>query len=77
MRAKISVENLQEAIKLVQETGLLVRTAAKQCNISRTTLQRHFGAHVRSEDAEFVYKNNCSVHQVFSNEEEQSLETTS
>lgn len=72
-RENVSVENLQQAIKLVQENGLSVRTAAKQCNVSRTTLQRHFGAHLESGDAEFSYKNNCSIRQVFSNEEQLDL----
>lgn len=72
-RVKVSIENLQQAVKLVQENGLSVRTAAKQCNVSRTTLQRHLGAHIESGDAEFSYKNNCSIRQVFSKEEEQAL----
>lgn len=46
-----------------------VRNPAKQWNVSRTTLQKHFDAHVGSGNEEFLYKNNCSIHQVFTKEE--------
>ncbi|KAG8269999.1 hypothetical protein J6590_094982 [Homalodisca vitripennis] len=69
-RPKASVQNLQEAIKLVLESGTSIRNAAKLCNVSRTTMQRHFESHVESGNKEFEYKNNSSIHQVFSEEEE-------
>lgn len=72
-RLKVLVENLKEAVKLIEKNGLSVRTAAKQCNVSRTTLQRHLDAHRKRGDADFSYENKCSIHQVFSDEEEKSL----
>lgn len=71
-QGNVSVENLQP-IKLVQMNSLEVRTVSKQCNVSRTTLQGHFGAHLESGNAEFFYKNNCSIWQFFSNKEELDL----
>lgn len=72
-RLKVQVENLEEAISLIDKHGLSVREAAKDCNVSRTTLQRHYELHKERGDVEFKYKNKCSIHQVFSKEEEKSL----
>lgn len=72
-RPKVPEENLKEAIKVVLTNGVSVRTAAKQFGISRTTLQRHLDAHTKSGDTEFSYRNNCSLWQVFTKEEEKSL----
>lgn len=72
-RPKVSVEKLQEAIKLVLESGSSIRNAAKLCNVKRTTLQRHFEAHIASGNEEFEYRNNTSIHQVFCKEEDMCL----
>lgn len=72
-REKVKVENLKEAIALIENNGLSVRTAAKECSLSRTTLQRHYDLHKKRGDADFTYENKCSIHKVFSKEEEKSL----
>jgi hypothetical protein len=47
----------------------LVRAAAKQFNVSHTTLQRHLENNIRIGNEKFAYTNKCAAWVVFSGEE--------
>ena len=59
------------------KNGIPIRTAARQFEISRTTLQRHidFCRKSKPENKEFnfAYTNRCAVWTVFSKDEESAL----
>jgi hypothetical protein len=71
-RPKVSEENLGKAIEAVKN-GTSIRMAAKQFQLSRVTLQRHFQSHLNSGNETFTYINNCNVWKVFNCEEEKQL----
>lgn len=64
-REKVDVEALRMAIKDVLTNGTKVRTAAKNFDISKTTLSRHLKNMQDSNENEFVYRANNDVKKVF------------
>lgn len=70
-RAKVNIDSLTNAVNAVINGTLSTRTAAKQFNVSRTTLQNHLKK--TQADQLFVYENNCDNRKVFSVEQEEML----
>jgi hypothetical protein len=66
--------NLTTAVYTVQNKGMLVRVAAKHCNVSRTTHQRHLEDHIKNGKKTFVYTSKCAVWTVFSGEENKFID---
>ncbi|KAG5865622.1 hypothetical protein JTB14_010372 [Gonioctena quinquepunctata] len=70
-RTKVSIDELSRAVNAVVKEIVSVPAAAKEFNVSRTTLQNNLRK--KDPDRDFEYQNNSDVWRVFTREQETML----